>query len=192
MTSLAIGRLANRVRGPDAEAAWAAGPLLDLTTRRLPAELDRLLPATLRAAGLPDEAVVALRRIDLRLSAVEDPDVLARAWATAIADSLSAALQMADLRPAGGTCGDRLAAASAQDLRPADGTRGDRLAAASAQDEDAGSVVFADPWSAEAEILRLLAAHRHLPWWADAVAPGASVMSRPAGTVAVAIFTSWI
>jgi hypothetical protein len=127
----------------------------------------------LRAAGLPDEAVVALRRIELRLPMVEDADVLARAWATVIAASLAAALQTRELRPLGGSPGDRIDAATAQE-------------------EDAGSVVFADPWSAEAEILRLLAAHRHLPWWADAVAPGTSVMSRPAGTVAVAILTTWI
>lgn len=167
MASLAIGRLKNRLSAPEIADAWAAAPVLDLAVRRLPDVLDDLLPEILDAAGLPADAVVALRRLDVRLTMGSEPDRFVHDWAFAIGAALREAIGAAASRPAsrGGAASPEMGAngiaASGQD--PGDGAPVPDMPEA---------VVFPDRWSGEAEVLRLLAKGEALPWWVEAVTPG--------------------
>jgi hypothetical protein len=78
----------------DLEAAW----LRDLSQRSLPAALAGVAERALARAGLPPQAVVAVRRLDLRLrmQAGASDDALLRAWSQALETALVASLRTAE------------------------------------------------------------------------------------------------
>ncbi|MFZ4407106.1 MAG: hypothetical protein ACOYOH_07190 [Paracraurococcus sp.] len=95
--SVAIGHLATRVRAPDAEAAMLAGRLVGAAAGRLGAAIDAALPRALAAAGLAEDAVVAIPRLALRLrleGEVTEAE-LGAAWAEALAAAIAAAVPVA-------------------------------------------------------------------------------------------------
>jgi hypothetical protein len=177
MTTLAIARLSSRVTSPDAETALAVAPLLDGATRFLPRSLEALMPRAMAAAGLPPEAVVGLRRLDLRLRATDamDAGTLARHWADAILAALTAELRSIDIGRIASAPKTRCDVAGAL-AEPTDGGDATR--------DDAGIVAFADSWRAEAAWLRHLAAGLPPPWWQDALS------KPPAG--AYGVIAGWI
>ena len=161
MITLSIRRLANRVVAPDVETAWASAPVLDRAVHRLPSMLDPLLARATAIAGLPPDAAVALRRLEVRLPLRQDPDQLAAHWAAAIVTALADAFREAmgtQRVPVGpqSVVGPQSMAARWADPEP--------LA-----DDAAGAAVFADAWEAEATTLRYLAAGLPLPWWTESL-----------------------
>ena len=98
--ALRIARLHTTLQPPadgvadDLEAAW----LRDLSQRCLPEALAGVAERALARAGLPPQAVVAVRRLDLRLrmQAGASDDVLLRAWSQALETALVASLRTAE------------------------------------------------------------------------------------------------
>ena len=98
--ALRIARLHTTLQPPadavadDLEAAW----LRDLSQRSLPAALAGVAERALARAGLPPQAVVAVRRLDLRLrmQAGASDDALLRAWSQALETALVASLRTAE------------------------------------------------------------------------------------------------
>jgi hypothetical protein len=190
MTSLAIACLSSRVAAPSAEALVAVAPLLEHATRCLPQSLDALLPRVLAAAGLPPEAVVSLRRLDVRLRLDEDADAesVARCWAEAIAAALTQSLPRADhaATTAAGIAG-RFPHADHGQRGAADSAMPDRVHALSgeiATRDDADRVAFIDLWQAEAAWLRRHVAGLPAPWWENVLG------TPPSG--AHAVIAGWI
>ncbi|HPT49672.1 MAG TPA: hypothetical protein PLS67_02155 [Accumulibacter sp.] len=146
---LDIGRLSTRIRGADPAFAQAvAGRMRRLADRPLAGALEGAGERALRRAGLPADAVVAVRRIDLALRVAADVDEirLAVGWAGAFESAL------ADLL-AGSPPGEREGGGES--------------------DENGAPVWFADVWAAESRHLRRRAAGRPDAWWApDLVAAG--------------------
>jgi len=190
MTSLAIASLRSRVAAPSAEALLAAAPLMEDATRRLPQSLDALLPRVLAAVGLPPEAVVSLRRLNVRLRLDEDADADAVAWrwAEAIAAALTESLARSGY---GTTTSARIPRSSphASDGHHsvADSAMPDRahpLFGETATRDDADSVAFIDLWEAEAVWLGRHAAGLPAPWWENVLG------APPSG--AYAVIAGWI
>lgn len=142
--TVAIGRLATRIRAPDAEAAYAAGRLVDAVVRRLGAPLDAALPRALADAGLDETAVLAIPRLTLRLRIEGEVTAteLGAAWAEALARAIVAAVPAA--RAAGPNASDALA------------------------EDAAWPALFASTWSAESALLLAAARGEAAPWWAKA------------------------
>jgi hypothetical protein len=98
--ALRIARLHTTLQPPgeaeadDLEAAW----LRDLSQRGLPEALAGVAERALARAGLPPQAVVAVRRLDLRLrmQAGASDDALLRAWSQALETALVASLRTAE------------------------------------------------------------------------------------------------
>jgi hypothetical protein len=136
--AVVIGRLASRVLAPDAET------LLGMTLRvgdavgRLPAAMDDCVADAMAQAGLAPDAVVAVRRLGLRVSldAEASPADIAEAWRGAFARSLAATLRPGSASPADSS-------------------------------DPPDEVVFADRWAAEAALIVALAQGEPLPWWAE-------------------------
>jgi len=174
MTTLTIARLSNQVASPDAETALAAAPLLDRATRSLPRALETLLPRALAAVGLPQAAVVGLRRLELRLRITDtmDAETVAKRWADAMLDALIAALRTASASPTASRPSQSVGGPSGQpahDSKSITGLPDPVGSAASVQHENADMVAFADLWWAEATWVRRLASGLPPPWWEDAL-----------------------
>ena len=98
-TALRIARLNTRLQlPPDSEdegqnSSW----LRDLSQRSLPAALGGVAERALSRAGLAPEALVAVRRLDLRLILAENADdgALLQAWAQALEQALLQAIAAA-------------------------------------------------------------------------------------------------
>jgi len=165
--AVAIRRLTSRVRAPDPEAAMMAGRLVEVAARRLGPPLEAALPGVLGAAGLDREAVVALPRLSVRLQLRGEVDAaeLGAAWAEALARAILAALPTA--RRTGREAGEPGAAEPGEAMPRA--------------------TIFADPWAAEAALLRAMAAGATLPWWAEAAGLDPA---RPGA--AAALLSGWI
>lgn len=89
---LDIGRLSTRIRSSEPERAQAlAGQLRQVAGPRLARALDGAGARALARAGLPAEAMVAVRRLDLalRISADVDARQLANGWAAAFEAALA-------------------------------------------------------------------------------------------------------
>jgi hypothetical protein len=97
VAALDIGRLATRVRAEPARADTLAGEVRSAASGRLAAALEGAAERALVRAGLPPEAAVAVRRLDLRLRVGGDTDValLSRCWADALEEALAARLAAA-------------------------------------------------------------------------------------------------
>jgi hypothetical protein len=188
MTSLAIASLASRIAAPDAEALLVVAPLLDRATRHLPQSLGVLLPRALAAAGLPPEAVVSLRRLEVRLRLDEDADAdaVALRWAEAITASLTELLPRLDraTTEAAGIA-SRFGQAAHSPHGVADNATPDHVFSdEAATRDDADSVAFTDLWQAEAAWLRRHLAGLPAPWWQNVLG------AVPSG--AHAIIAGWI
>ena len=190
MTSLSIASLSSRVAAPSAEALLAVVPMLEHATRRLPQSLDALMPRVLTAAGLPPEAVVSLRRLDvrLRLNKDADADSVAQRWAEAIASALTASLPRADYAAMTGAGIARRGPHTEYGHRGvADGAIPGwvhLLSGETVTRDDADSVTFIDLWEAEATWLRRDAAGLPAPWWENVLG------APPSG--AHAVIARWI
>lgn len=156
--ALDIGRLATRVRGADPDqGARLAEQVRAVLDGPLAQDLDGVAARALARAGLPAGAVVAVRRVALRLRI--GPRVqaaeLGRAWAEACETALVGAL-------AGASAGiwSRISPARGH-ADPGGGW------------VDSDLVWFPDPWAAELAHLERLAAGQPPPWWAQRLAAGA-------------------
>lgn len=149
---VAIGRLTTRVRAPDPEAGYAAGRLVDAAVQRLGPALDRALPRALAAAGLAEDAVLAIPHIALRLriEGEANPGEFAAAWAEALTFAITTALP-----------------AARDAMRP----RAAKLPPAPGDEEEARTprpALFDTLWAAEIALLRAAARGEVPPWWAGA------------------------
>lgn len=103
-TSLRISRLSTRLQlpSPEADASWS-DQLQRLAQRSLPDALAGVAERALARAGLPPDAVVAVRRLELRLILAEGADdgALLQAWAQALEQALLRAI--AAVQPATGS-----------------------------------------------------------------------------------------
>ena len=171
MSTLRIGRLNTRIREMEAEQVAA----MDVLVRGAVAGplADNLVTTAARAqarAGLPAEAVVAIRRLPLRLQLLPGVDGadLARGWAMALETALVRAL-----------------AAS-----PPATTRQSAGREATGREEDAAELVwFMDRWSAEQQHLQRLARGLPASWWAVSLAGAAD---GPIPPVAATILPGWL
>jgi hypothetical protein len=97
--ALRIGRLHTRLQLPpeETEIRWQV-QIQQLTQRALPAALDGVAERALSRAGLPPEAVVAVRRLRLRLKLADGAgeEALLRAWSQALETALAQALSRSD------------------------------------------------------------------------------------------------
>jgi hypothetical protein len=168
---VAIGRLATRVRAPDPEAGYAAGRLVDAAVQRLGPALDAALPRALAAAGLAEDAVLAIPHLALRLRIEGEATAgeLSAAWAEALARAIAAAAPAA-----------RRATRGRADGEP-------DIAADAAADAPAQPALFATLWAAQAALLLAAARGEAPPWWA--LAAGAD-LARPGA--AAALLLGWV
>ncbi|MEB3167605.1 MAG: hypothetical protein VKK97_02630 [Synechococcaceae cyanobacterium] len=156
--ALRIARLHNQLLLPadlepaGREAAW----LRDLSQRSLPTALAGVAERALARAGLPREAVVAVRRLDLRLRLAEgaSDDALLRAWSQGLETALVNSLMAVECK--GGEI-------QGEERMPTD---------AGGSSADANAVAFADVWAAELSHLDRLAQGLEPAWWADRLRDG--------------------
>lgn len=98
-TALRIARLNTRLQLPPDSVVEGLNPawLRDLSQRSLPAALGGVAERALSRAGLAPEALVAVRRLDLRLILAENADngALLQAWAQALERALLQAISAA-------------------------------------------------------------------------------------------------
>ena len=148
---VAIGRLFTRVRAPDPEAGYAAGRLVDAAVQRLGPALDRALPRALAAAGLAEDAVLAIPHIALRLriEGEASAEEFGAAWAEALAGAIAAALPAARSARIPATPQDTASLAAARDAAPQ-------------------PAMFETLWAAEVALLRAAARGEAPTWWAEA------------------------
>lgn len=149
-TTLRISRLSTRLQlpSPEADASWN-DQLQQLAQRSLPDALAGVAERALARAGLPPDAVVAVRRLELRLRLADGatPEAILRGWSQGLETALCQEL----LRSGG------LGRGTAFSHSPAD------------------VVCFADAWEAEVTQLGRLAAGLATAWWADRLMDGRGV-----------------
>ncbi|WP_295578912.1 hypothetical protein [uncultured Lamprocystis sp.] len=148
--TLAIGRLATRIRAADPDRVAAlTGQVRAVLGGRLRQDLDGIAGRALARAGLPASAVVAVRRLSLRLrvGVAVDSARLSQGWADACEQALAQSLSGV---PAG------------------------------ADVEAADQVWFPDPWAAERRYLELAAAGVSPAWWVSALVDAGADTPRPA------------
>ena len=146
-TALRISRLSTRLQlpSPEAEASWS-DQLQRLAQRSLSDALAGVAERALSRAGLPPDALVAVRRLELRLRLADGatPEAILRGWSQGLETALCQEL-----------------------LRSGGVGRGTAFSHASAD-----VACFADAWEAEVTQLGRLAAGLVPAWWADRLMDG--------------------
>ena len=163
--ALRISRLHTRLQRPadraedGLEYAW----LQELSMRSLPAALAGVAERALSQAGLPQEAVVAVRRLNLRLklAAGASDAALVGGWSQALEQALVLALGRA-----------RQASDQSSDTETSEQV-----------------VVFADAWAAEAAHLAGLLRTGRPAWWAERLLDG---RGEPLDLAPAAILLRWL
>jgi len=176
--ALRIARLHTHLQRPAdrAEDGLEISWLQELGQRSLPAALAGVAERALSQAGLPPEAVVAVRRLNLRLKLADGASdaALLQAWSQALEQALVLALSRARQASAG----------------PAWGT--DPLESSTLSNDTETSeqvVVFADAWAAEAAHLGGLLRTGRPAWWAERLLDG---RGEPLDLAPAAILRRWL
>jgi len=176
--ALRIARLHTHLQRPadraedGLEHAW----LQELSMRSLPVALAGVAERALSRAGLPPDAVVAVRRLNLRLklAAGASDAALLGGWSQALEQALVLALGRARQASAG----------------PDWGTGPLESSALSSDTETSEQVVvFADAWAAEAAHLDGLLRKGRPAWWAERLLDG---RGEPLDLVPAAILRRWL
>jgi hypothetical protein len=162
--ALRIARLHTHLQRPAARAedglehSW----LQELSERSLPAALAGVAERALARAGLPQEAVVAVRRLNLRLKLADGASdaALLQAWSQALEQALVLALGRARQASAGQDWGTGPLGSSER---------------TSDTETSEQAVVFADAWAAEAAHLGGLLRTGRPAWWAERLLDGRGV-----------------
>lgn len=176
--ALRIARLHTHLQRPAdrAEDGLEISWLQELGQRSLPAALAGVAERALSRAGLPPEAVVAVRRLNLRLKLADGASdaALLQAWSQALEQALVLALSRARQASAG----------------PDWGT--DPLESSTLSNDTETSeqvVVFADAWAAEAAHLGGLLRTGRPAWWAERLLDG---RGEPLDLAPAAILRRWL
>jgi hypothetical protein len=176
--ALRIARLHTHLQRPAdrAEDGLEISWLQELGQRSLPAALAGVAERALSQAGLPPEAVVAVRRLNLRLKLADGASdaALLQAWSQALEQALVLALSRARQASAG----------------PDWGT--DPLESSTLSNDTETSeqvVVFADAWAAEAAHLGGLLRTGRPAWWAERLLDG---RGEPLDLAPAAILLRWL
>ena len=176
--ALRIARLHTQLQRPAdrAEDGLEISWLQELSQRSLPAALAGVAERALARAGLPQEAVVAVRRLNLRLklAAGASDAALLQAWSQALEQALVLALSRARQASAGPDWGTDPLESSA-------------LSNDTETSEQA--VVFADAWAAEAAHLGGLLRTGRPAWWAERLLDG---RGEPLDLAPAAILQRWL
>jgi len=159
--ALRIARLHTHLQRPadravdGLEISW----LQELSQRSLPAALAGVAERALARAGLPQEAVVAVRRLNLRLKLADgaSDEALLQAWSQALEQALVQALGRA--RPA----------SAGQDWGTGPLSSSERTSDTETAEP---AMVFADAWAAERAHLGSLLRKGRPAWWADRLLDG--------------------
>lgn len=176
--ALRIARLHTHLQRPAdrAEDGLEISWLQELGQRSLPAALAGVAERALARAGLPPEAVVAVRRLNLRLklAAGASDAALLGGWSQALEQALVLALGRARQSSAG----------------PLWGT-GPLESSALSNDTETSeqAVVFADAWAAEAAHLGGLLRTGRPAWWAEQLLDG---RGEPLDLAPAAILQRWL
>lgn len=176
--ALRIARLHTHLQRPAdrAEDGLEISWLQELGQRSLPAALAGVAERALARAGLSPEAVVAVRRLNLRLklAAGASDAALLQAWSQALEQALVLALGRARRASAGQDWGAGPLESSA-------------LSSDTETSEQA--VVFADAWAAEAAHLGGLLRTGRPAWWAERLLDG---RGEPLDLAPAAILRRWL
>jgi hypothetical protein len=163
-TALRISRLSTRIQlpSPEDDNSWS-DQLQRLAQRSLPDALAGVAERALARAGLPPDAVVAVRRLELRLRLADGatPEAILRGWSQGLETALCQEL-----------------------LRSGGVGRGTAFSHASAD-----VACFGDAWEAELTQLGRLAEGLAPAWWADRLMDGRGVALDLAPT---AILQRWL
>jgi hypothetical protein len=176
--ALRIARLHTHLQRPAdrAEDGLEISWLQELGQRSLPAALAGVAERALSRAGLPPEAVVAVRRLNLRLKLADGASdaALLGGWSQALEQALVLALSRARQASAGPDWGTGPLESSA-------------LSSDTETSEQA--VVFADAWAAEAAHLGGLLRTGRPAWWAERLLDG---RGEPLDLAPAAILRRWL
>ena len=176
--ALRIARLHTHLQRPAdrAEDGLEISWLQELGQRSLPAALAGVAERALSQAGLPPEAVVAVRRLNLRLKLADGASdaALLQAWSQALEQALVLSLGRARQASAGPDWGT--------------GPLGSSTLSNDTETSEQ-AVVFADAWAAEAAHLGGLLRTGRPAWWAERLLDG---RGEPLDLAPAAILRRWL